>query len=260
MMKKYVILFLITQLVACGPQNLKLDKQTTITNKKKKLLMIGNSFTFYWNLPQILEMMFEYNGFDISVDQKTIGGTNLKNHWNNHLFNDYNFDRYDYVVLNEYSTYPLLKTDTAAKYFKLFNELAKNNNTKTYVYGTWEYPYLKKLSTNKNSNTMLKLDSIANLLKATYVPVGDAISIIEEKHPEFDLYMDDEKHPSPNTSYLIACIFYSMITGESPIGLPVRFQGKNIEGKKIYYVITEPKCVEISQSIANYITMDKRKN
>ena len=45
--------------------------------------------------------------------------------------------------------------------------------------------------------------------------------------------MDDNKHPSPNATYLAACIFFSTITGESPLGLPKRFEVKNIDVKKI---------------------------
>ena len=43
--------------------------------------MIGNSFTFYWNLPQVLETMFDSSNINIKVDQKTIGGSKLKEHW-----------------------------------------------------------------------------------------------------------------------------------------------------------------------------------
>lgn len=70
--------------------------------------------------------------------------------------------------------------------------------------------------------------------------------------------MYDKKHPSPNASYLIACVFYSMITGESPIGLPTRFKAKNEEGKKIYYTITEPKAALLAQQIANEFTEELR--
>ena len=70
--------------------------------------------------------------------------------------------------------------------------------------------------------------------------------------------MDDQKHPSPNATYLIACVFYSMLTGESPIGLPRRFEGENIEGKKIYYIITETKAAETAQKIAEKITYLER--
>jgi hypothetical protein len=47
--------------------------------------MIGNSFTFYWNLPQVLESMFVKSNKNIEIDQITIGGSDLKKHWNLHL-------------------------------------------------------------------------------------------------------------------------------------------------------------------------------
>ena len=34
--------------------------------KPKKVLMIGNSFTFYWNLPQVIECMFKERNENIS--------------------------------------------------------------------------------------------------------------------------------------------------------------------------------------------------
>ena len=62
--------------------------------------------------------------------------------------------------------------------------------------------------------------------------------------------MDDNKHPSPNATYLSACVFYSIITNESPIGLPRRFEGENIDGKKIYYIITERITAPLFQQVA----------
>ena len=56
------------------------------------------------------------------------------------------------------------------------------------------------------------LDSISDVNDITYIPVGEAFNYIENSNSDFDLYMDDNKHPSPNGTYLIACVFYSMIT------------------------------------------------
>ena len=255
--KYFILLPFLAVTLACNSPKV-IEHPNIKEEKKQKLLMIGNSFTFYWNLPQVLEMMFEHKGIKISVDQKTIGGSKLKEHWNYHINENYNLDSYDFVVFNDHSTYPLLETDTCAKYLKLFTELASLNKTKPFVYGTWEYPYLKDISKNRNSNTMFKLDSLASSFNATYVPAGNAISYAEENYPELDLYMDDQKHPSPNATYLIACVFYSMLTGDSPIGLPRRFEGKNIEDKKIYYIITETKAAETAQKIAEKITYLER--
>ena len=220
--------------------------------------MIGNSFTFYWNLPQVIECMLNAQNTSFEVDQKTIGGSNLGKHWWLNSEKDYSINSYDYLVLNDHSTNPLEKIDSCAKYIKLFTELAKKSNTTPLVYGTWEYPYLKDISKNKKSNTMEILDSISRLYQAIYVPVGNAFKYLEESYPEINLYMDDNKHPSPNATYLAACVFYAMITGENPIGLPRRFEGQNIDGKKIFYIITEKNIAPTIQKVANLITEDLR--
>ncbi len=226
--------------------------------KTQKVLMIGNSFTFYWNLPQVIECMFLDRNINITVDQKTIGGSNLAKHWTLNKKEDYFIEKYEYLVLNDHSTNPLTNVDACGKYIRKFVELAKENNSIPLIYGTWEYPYLKDISKNKKSNTMEILDSISRVNQAIYVPVGNAFKYLEESYPEINLYMDDNKHPSPNATYLAACVFYAMITGENPIGLPRRFEGENIDGKKIFYIITEKNIAPTIQKVANLITEDLR--
>ena len=235
-----------------------LNKSLIDSTKTRKVLMIGNSFTFYWNLPQVLECMFSKRNENIDVDQKTIGGSNLSKHWKLNSEEDYSIEKYDYLVLNDHSTNPLLNIDSCAKYIRKFVELAKENKSIPLIYGTWEYPYLKDISKNKKSNTMKILDSLSRINRAIYVPVGNAFKYIEENYPEINLYMDDDKHPSPNATYLASCVFYSMITGKSPIGLPRRFEGENIDGKKIYYIITEKNIAPVIQKVADLITEDLR--
>jgi hypothetical protein len=226
--------------------------------KTKKVLMIGNSFTFYWNLPQVIECMFQERNENITVDQKTIGGSNLAKHWILNKKEDYSIEKYEYLVLNDHSTNPLTNVDACGTYIRKFVKLAKENNSIPLIYGTWEYPYLKDISKNKKSNTMEILDSISRVNQAIYVPVGNAFKYLEESYPEINLYMDDNKHPSPNATYLAACVFYAMITGENPIGLPRRFEGENIDGKKIFYIITEKNIAPTIQKVANLITEDLR--
>ena len=66
--------------------------------KTKKVLMIGNSFTFYWNLPQVIECMFQERNENITVDQRTIGGSNLAKHWIINSDKDYSIEKYQYLV------------------------------------------------------------------------------------------------------------------------------------------------------------------
>ena len=37
--------------------------------KKEKILFIGNSFTFYWNLPLVIESMGKERGYDFDIFQ-----------------------------------------------------------------------------------------------------------------------------------------------------------------------------------------------
>ena len=256
------ILFYFIVLIFYSCNNVEKNNEYNELKKEKascqKLLMIGNSFTFYWNLPQVLESMFDSSNINIEVYQKTIGGSKLKEHWYYNKMEDYNIKDYDFIVLNDHSTYPLNNVDTCSKYISLFSNYINNYNIKTYVYGTWEYPLLKNISPLRYSNTMQILDSLSILNNAVYIPVGNAFKYLENNFPQINLYMDDNKHPSPNATYLAACVFYSMISGKSPVGLPRRFLGENIDGKKIYYILTEKKTCKILQNVAELITAVKK--
>lgn len=45
------------------------------------ILFVGNSFTYFWNMPQLVEAMAETQGVDIAARQSTVGGSNLEQHW-----------------------------------------------------------------------------------------------------------------------------------------------------------------------------------
>ncbi len=180
-------LLLLTTTVGFSSFNnvIKYNQNVIDSSKTLKVLMIGNSFTFYWNLPQVIECMLNAQNTSFEVDQKTIGGSNLGKHWWLNSEKDYSINSYDYLVLNDHSTNPLEKIDSCAKYIKLFTELAKKSNTTPLVYGTWEYPYLKDISKNRKSNTMFILDSLAKINNAVYIPVGNAFNYIENNFPEY---------------------------------------------------------------------------
>ena len=151
--RSYIALFLVlvSSSVYSSTNNQALSSDSI---KTKKVLMIGNSFTFYWNLPQVIECMFQERNENITVDQRTIGGSNLAKHWMLNKKEDYSIEKYEYLVLNDHSTNPLTNVDTSAKYIRKFVKLAKENNSIPLIYGTWEYPYLKDISKNKKSSKL----------------------------------------------------------------------------------------------------------
>ena len=55
--------------------------QISRAQKQEKVLFVGNSFTFYWNLPSQLKKMAQEQNLDWDVNQSTAGGATLRDHW-----------------------------------------------------------------------------------------------------------------------------------------------------------------------------------
>jgi hypothetical protein len=89
------------------------------------------------------------------------------------------------------------------------------------------------------------------------IPVGRAFDLFSSKYPEINLLTDDAKHPSHNGTYLAACVFFASLSGRSSKGLDRRYEGKDSNGKKIYYNIVEESVVSKCQAIADKIVFKK---
>jgi hypothetical protein len=62
---------------------------------------------------------------------------------------------------------------------------------------------------------------------------------------KFSLYAPDGSHPSPEGSYLAACVFYATLLGKSPEGLPAQVK----KGRQVL-VKLDPAIARRLQTIA----------
>ena len=221
-------------------------------SKTEKVLFVGNSFTFYFNLPLVVESMADEKGIGLDVYQSTAGGSSLKDHWigkkSLSTKSKIQNGKFDKIILQDYSTNPVNKTAESLNYFKRFIDLAKSVDAKVYIYGTWPVPVMQGKGYNG-------IDPIQHALKplssqnVTLVPVGTAFRLFQAEYPEISLYTSDNKHPSPVGTYLAACVFLKVLTGKSPKGLYRRFDRKDKNGKKIFLGMVETadakKCQQI---------------
>ena len=114
----------------------------TFISAQEKILFIGNSFTFYWNLPSLVESMAKEKGISLDIYQSTAGSATLKDHWHgkrglsskNIIVNN-NFST---IILQDHSTSPLLKTNESKEYFNRFIKLQsdRRNSTSTPAVGS----------------------------------------------------------------------------------------------------------------------------
>ena len=181
------------------------------------ILFVGNSFTFYNNLPTMITQLAKAGGQKpLAVAMETPGGYTLEQHWKDgKALVAIHSRKWDYVVLQEQSRRPVERKDLMFEYGRKFDEAVRLQGGKTLLYLTWAWP----TSADQPALT-LAYQELARDLNAQVVPVGIAWNTALQKHPEIGLFAKDNRHPSPAGSYLAACVFYAIIYGRSPVGVP----------------------------------------
>ena len=192
---------------------------------KIKILFIGNSFTFYYQIPKQFDAIAEDLGYCVETYSITVPGQTLETHANaasnsgvqiNALLNKVN--DFDYVVLQEHSTRPYTEYD---KFFNAIKALKKKvddtqKNAQVYLYETWGSPASAGNTYEEIAEMEQKLyeayTQAASELDCKVSYVGRAFTLIK-RETDLNLYFGDNRHPGPVGSYLSACVHVATILG-----------------------------------------------
>ena len=157
------------------------------------------------------------------------------------------------IILQDHSTSPLLKTVESREYFNRFIKLINKKKSEVILYGTWTYPASPLIGKSFIGADPIQyvLKPIADQTNSRMAPVGTAFRLFQEKHPEISVFTSDNKHPSAVGTYLAACVFFKMLTGESPLGLERRYERKDEYGKKIFLGMVEKGVALKSQKLVD---------
>ena len=107
------------------------------------VLFLGNSYTYYNNLPYLVQKLANSVGLVLNHDQNTPGGAKLKDHVSGTSISKIRQGGWDVVVLQEQSQIPSLSENVVCYWShsyadQLSNEiLASNPNAKIQWYLTW---------------------------------------------------------------------------------------------------------------------------
>ena len=223
----------------------------------QKVLFVGNSYTYFWNLPQTVQAMAKEKGISLTTRQTTAGGSHWGHHWRGDrqlktvsILEENNFDA---VVLQNHSMSTINRVDSMYHFGQRLVNLAKKKEAQIYLYMTWARewnPYMQATITEE----YIKL---AGKLNARIVPVGPAWERARQLRPGFPLYDDDGSHPSPLGTYLTACVFYGIFTNQTPVGLPNRLVSTDKDGEKLYLTIQSREnalfCQKVAEEIINQL-------
>ena len=196
-----------------------------------RILWIGNSYTFYNDLPQMVENMAAKNGIPVGTTRVLKGGEKFSGHLRNpELHRQLEKGGWDYVVLQEFSSTPAYSTKYVAEnilpYAAEIDSLAKkySPDVETVYYMTWghkngnvrqtDYP-LDDTYESMQDRIITTYTDMAYENGGTVAPVGIAWKNVRKDYPEIELYIDDNFHPSLAGSYLAAnTLFGTMVNGE----------------------------------------------
>ena len=201
----------------------------------EKILFIGNSFTYFNDLPAMTEELLKAAGSVCRADSVTKGGaylheyTDPEHELNRRFAETYGGESYDFVVLQDQSFNPAgNKADFMSAVSTLAAALRAGGKRPTLLfYQTWAYRY----GSEKLSGTGIDYETMRLRLKAAYeeaaarfggrcIPVGTAFAAACTLYPDIVLYNDDAYHPTPAGTYLAALLFANAVADVDINALP----------------------------------------
>lgn len=188
-----------------------------------RMLWIGNSYSYYNDLPRTLTMMAMAAGEHRvpAITAALVPGEFLRGHVLRGEVLKALEQRWDYVVLQDNSMGPITLPDSTIKYGAQLGELARRAGAKVLLYVTWP-----RQATPQTASVLLETYAkLARVIDGTVVPVGTAWMHMREESPSSALYMEDGSHPTAIGSYIAAATFYRVLYGKPVTGaLPYAFR------------------------------------
>jgi PKD repeat protein len=211
---------------------------TLVAQNTLSVLFIGNSYTSYNNLPQLVQSLSTSAGKTLNIDSSMPGGYLMSSHLNDATtFAKISQGNWDYVILQEQSQIPTIEfyrdndmypamTDLKAL-IEQYNPCAKIITYMTWgrryggqqcdPSGTYCSPVFANFNQMQNSLTSAYLE-ISEQLNVQCAPVGVVWQNILNNSTHV-LHSGDNSHPNMDGSYVAACTIFSSIWKQGASGL-----------------------------------------
>jgi hypothetical protein len=255
-----ILIVIITALAATflGDENADAAGGRTASGKDAiDVLFIGNSLTYYNDMPKMVVAIAESKGKQLRVESLVKGGARLSTH----AANQSTFDRisqidWDFVVLQEQGQLPSWSTRQKSKvlypFAKKLADAIKKNKSSVVFYMTMAR---KNGDPRNGMNSYGRMQdlinngyySLAQANRALIAPVGTTWQWVRNKISTTELYAhNDPIHPNKLGSYLAACTFYSTLLND-------KCEGADIPND------LDPVAAKYIQQVSDAVTADRKK-
>lgn len=174
-----------------------------------RVLFIGNSHTYYNDMPGIFAGLAREDGVDCEVTMLTHGGWFLEQHQADEQvrFNIL-YGHYDYVVLQEHA-HPFGPEEKMWNAARSINAWIQEAGSTPVAYMTWA----KKGKEEEQERMSAAYEKMAEELNALLAPVGREWWKFIHENPDVEMYAPDGEHASRTGSELAARVLWETIRG-----------------------------------------------
>ena len=205
----------------------------TAQQKELKVLFVGNSYTYGYNLAHIVSIISEETSTLLITRKSVIGGASLKEHWKGgrelrtrSMIAEGNFD---VVVLQDFSMSAMNDSDTSLRYIQLFCDFIQDHGAVPYLFNTWAREKVPQFQAEIDA----MYEKAARVNDAIRVPVGPAWEMAMDLRPTVDLFTSDGSHPNELGTMLTASVFVRTICRELPDIIPSLYRIKDARGETV---------------------------
>jgi len=191
----------------------------------KRLLFIGDSLTYVNDLDQRVAFLARAAGFSegLVIDRVVKGGAPLKKLWTKTkakqvIKGEAAADGgarapWDAVILQE--DLPETDVESFNSFAHKFHHVIAAAGAATVLIAAWPYQRLPEFNTEAIARAHVIAAETMTLGPCCVVHVGRAWAKAAEKHPELQLYSDDQEHPALLGTALAAASVFSALWGRS---------------------------------------------
>ena len=195
-----------------------------------RVLFIGNSLTYYNDLPFMVATMSEHGDKKIKAGMIAMPNAGLEDLWRDgRVRQQLATGEWDVLVMQQGPSSLMSSRKNLVEWSGRFATLARESGTEPALYTVWPSSARRVYLPDVIESYRVAAESCECKLLAA----GAAWKKAWEKSSRLSLYGADGFHPSDDGTYLAALVIWHGLTGESPAAVPDRLTLENGEKVRI---------------------------
>jgi hypothetical protein len=213
------------------------------------VLFIGNSLTYWNDLPLLVEAMAAASGLSLVSEAVTRAHASLEDHWGDPIRAVIRKGGFKWVVLQQGPSSLPESRANLREWTKRFAEEIRAGGATPAMYMVWP-----DRSRRGFFPQVIESYRLANEdAKGVLLPAGEAWLACWQLESGLSLYAPDNLHPSRLGTYAAAATILSGLTGVSPIGLPHQLKLRNGDD----YKVDEKRAALVLKAVAAVTRREK---